>query len=55
MAPERILITGITGFVAPYIAKKLIEQNYQVTGLQQPRADFSKSKHLKEMRYYSRY
>ena len=50
MAPERILITGITGFVAPYIAKKLIEQNHQVTGLQQPRADFNKSKHLKEMR-----
>jgi GDPmannose 4,6-dehydratase len=50
MAPERILITGITGFVAPYIAKKLIELNHQVTGLQQPRADFSKSKHLKEMR-----
>ena len=50
MAPERVLITGITGFVAPYIAKKLIEQNYQVTGLQQPRADFHKSKHLKEMR-----
>jgi GDPmannose 4,6-dehydratase len=50
MSPERILITGITGFVAPYIAKKLIEQNHQVTGLQQPRADFNKSKHLKEMR-----
>src|ERR687895_469278 len=49
MVPERILITGITGFVAPYIAKKLIEQNHQVTGLQQPRADFHKSKHLKEM------
>jgi GDPmannose 4,6-dehydratase len=49
MASERVLITGITGFVAPYIAKKLLDQNYQVTGLQQPRADFRKSKRLKEM------
>jgi len=49
MTSERVLITGITGFVAPYIAKKLIEQNYQVTGLQPPRADFRKSKHLKQM------
>jgi GDPmannose 4,6-dehydratase len=49
MDSERVLITGITGFVAPYIAKKLIEQNHQVTGLQQPRADFHKSKHLKDM------
>lgn len=49
MTSERALITGITGFVAPYIAKKLIEQNYQVTGLQPPRADFRKSKHLKQM------
>jgi GDP-D-mannose dehydratase len=49
MTSERVLITGITGFVAPYIAKKLVDQNYQVTGLQSPRADFRKSKRLKEM------
>jgi GDPmannose 4,6-dehydratase len=49
VASERVLITGITGFVAPYIAKKLVDQNYQVTGLQLPRADFRKSKHLKQM------
>src|ERR687893_789190 len=49
MASEKVLITGITGFVAPYVAKKLVDQNYQVTGLQQPRADFRKSKHLKDM------
>jgi GDPmannose 4,6-dehydratase len=49
MATQRVLITGITGFVAPYIAKKLIDQNYEVTGLQSPRADFRKSKRLKEM------
>jgi GDPmannose 4,6-dehydratase len=46
---ERVLITGITGFVAPYIAKKLLDQNYQVTGLQPPRADNRKPKRLKEM------
>jgi GDPmannose 4,6-dehydratase len=49
MTSERVLITGITGFVAPYIAKKLVDQNYQVTGLQLPRADFRKSKRLKQM------
>ena len=49
MTSERVLITGITGFVAPYIAKKLVDQNYQVTGLQSPRADFRKPKRLKEM------
>ena len=48
MASERVLITGITGFVAPYIAKKLLDQNYEVTGLQAPRADFRRSKRLKE-------
>jgi GDPmannose 4,6-dehydratase len=49
MTSQRVLITGITGFVAPYIAKKLIDQNYEVTGLQSPRADFRKSRRLKEM------
>jgi len=49
VASERVLITGITGFVAPYIAKKLVSQNYEVIGLQSPRADFRKSKRLKEM------
>jgi GDPmannose 4,6-dehydratase len=49
MASGRVLITGITGFVAPYLAKKLLEENYEVTGLQLPRADFHKSKRLKEM------
>lgn len=49
MASERVLITGITGFVAPYIAKKLIEQDYQVTGLLSPRADFRKPKRLGAM------
>ena len=49
MVSEKVLITGITGFVAPYIARRLLDQDYQVTGLQQPRADFRKSKRLKEM------
>lgn len=49
MASEKVLITGITGFVAPYIAKKLIEQDYQVTGLLSPRADFRKPKRLGAM------
>jgi GDPmannose 4,6-dehydratase len=49
MATGRVLITGITGFVAPYIARKLLDQNYEVTGLQLPRADFRSSKRLKEM------
>jgi GDPmannose 4,6-dehydratase len=49
MTSERVLITGITGFVAPYIAKKLLDQNYEVIGLQSPRADFRKSKRFKEI------
>jgi GDPmannose 4,6-dehydratase len=49
MTSEKVLITGITGFVAPYVAKKLVDQDYEVTGLQPPRADFRKSKRLKEM------
>jgi GDPmannose 4,6-dehydratase len=49
VASERVLITGIAGFVAPYIAKKLVDQNYEVTGLQLPRADFRKPKRLKAM------
>jgi GDP-D-mannose dehydratase len=50
MTSERVLITGITGFVAPYIGKKLLDQSYEVTGLQSTtRADFSKSKRFKEI------
>jgi GDPmannose 4,6-dehydratase len=49
MASGSVLITGITGFVAPYIAKKLIDQNYEVIGLQLPGADLSKSKLFKKM------
>jgi GDPmannose 4,6-dehydratase len=49
MTPGSILITGMSGFVAPYIAKKLLDQNYEVIGLQPPEADFRKSKRLKEM------
>jgi GDPmannose 4,6-dehydratase len=49
VASEKALITGITGFVAPYIARKLIDLNYEVTGLMLPRADLHKPKRLKAM------
>lgn len=49
MASRSVLITGITGFVAPYIAKKLIDLNYEVTGLQPPGQELSKSKLFKKM------
>jgi GDPmannose 4,6-dehydratase len=49
VASERVLITGITGFVAPYLARKLIDQNCQVTGLMLPRADLHNLKRMKAM------
>jgi len=35
----RALITGITGFVGPYLAKRLLELGYEVYGLVRRRAD----------------
>jgi GDPmannose 4,6-dehydratase len=40
------LITGITGFVGPYLAKKLIDQDYTVYGLYRRRADGSRPQRL---------
>lgn len=42
------LITGITGFVGPYLAKKLIESDIKVFGLYRLRADGSRPKRLVE-------
>ena len=36
---KRVLITGITGFVGPYLAKKLLEYGYDVYGLARRRAE----------------
>jgi GDP-mannose 4,6-dehydratase len=36
---KRALITGITGFVGPYLAKKLLEYGYDVYGLSRRRAE----------------
>jgi len=45
----RALITGITGFVGPYLARKLLEKNYEVYGLFRKRADGNSPKRLVEM------
>jgi GDPmannose 4,6-dehydratase len=44
----RILITGVTGFVGPYLAKKLLDLNHEVYGLFRRRADGDTPKRLIE-------
>ncbi len=36
---RRALVTGVTGFVGPYLAKKLLEHGYEVYGLVRRRAE----------------
>jgi len=45
---RRVLITGITGFVGSYLAKKLLNLNYEVYGLYRRRADGIAPKRLIE-------
>lgn len=45
---KRALITGLTGFVGPYLARSLLSSGYDVFGLARPRADGSKPKRLVE-------
>jgi len=45
---KRVLITGITGFVGPYLAKRLLNADYEVYGLVRRRANGSKPKRLLE-------
>jgi GDPmannose 4,6-dehydratase len=49
MTTKRVLITGITGFVGPYLARHLIETGNEVTGLFHSRSDGQQPKHLKDM------
>lgn len=48
MISKVVLITGITGFVGPYLASKLLDQGHTVYGLVQRRADLQKPKRLIE-------
>ncbi|MCK9150778.1 GDP-mannose 4,6-dehydratase [Methanobacterium alcaliphilum] len=43
---KNVLITGVTGFVGPYLAKQLIDQNANVFGLIRRRADGANSKNI---------
>lgn len=45
----RVLITGVTGFVGPYLARKLLDMGYEVYGLFRRRADGNIPKRLAEM------
>jgi len=45
----RALITGITGFVGPYLAKRLLELGYEVYGLVRRRADGAVPKRLADI------
>lgn len=42
------LITGITGFVGPHLAKKLLDNGYRVCGLSRRRADGNKPRRIDE-------
>jgi len=47
---KRVLITGITGFVGSYLAKKLLDYGYEVYGLARRRAEGNTYKRLYEMK-----
>ena len=49
MATRKVLITGISGFVGPYLARQLIDSGNEVTGLITRRSDGQKPKRLTEM------
>jgi GDPmannose 4,6-dehydratase len=44
-----VLITGISGFVGPYLARRLLDSGNEVIGLIPRRADGQKSKHLRDL------
>ena len=49
MTTKRVLITGITGFVGPYLARRLIDTGNEVVGLLHSRSDGQQPKLLKDM------
>jgi len=49
LATRKVLITGISGFVGPYLARRLIDSGNEVTGLITRRSDGQKPKRLTEM------
>jgi len=53
LATHKVLITGISGFVGPHLARKLLDSGNEVTGLISHRADRQKPKRLTEMEIIS--
>lgn len=49
MTEQRALITGISGFVGPILAKKLLELGYEVYGLYRKKSDARKPYRLQEV------
>src|ERR1700704_4945927 len=49
MATHKVLITGVTGFVGPYLARQLLNSGNEVTGLLRRHASSQKPKSLTEM------
>jgi GDP-D-mannose dehydratase len=49
MTTHKVLITGITGFVGPYLARQLLDSGNEVTGLLRRHASSQKPKSLREM------
>jgi GDPmannose 4,6-dehydratase len=48
MTTKKVLITGISGFVGPYLAKQLLDKGHQVTGLITLRSDSQQPRRLIE-------
>lgn len=46
---SKVLITGISGFVGPYLARQLIDEGHEVAGFVQRRANHLRPKRLVEM------
>ncbi len=53
LTTHRVLITGITGFVGPYLARQLLDAGNEVTGLVRRRADGKYPRRLTEMNIIS--
>ena len=53
LTTHKVLITGITGFVGPFLARHLLDAGHEVSGLILRRADGNRPRRLNEMNIIS--